>query len=158
MKSTLIGPIPILRRRGMVGRVKPLMAGIGLALLSVQAWAAGSFDGNWSVVVFCPDDPGPNGALHYTYTFPATVAGGVLHGEHGSQGAPGWLLIEGAIQPDGSAQLNAKGLTGQPPENYRHVQGGTPYAYPISAHFDNGKGSGNRTDGRRACTATFTKQ
>jgi hypothetical protein len=155
-------------------RATTLMTGAGFVLMSWAAWpvisppaapvaqrmleaAAGSFDGTWNVVLDCPTDPSPGGALHYTYQFPAQVSGGVFRGEHGAPGAPGWLLFEGTIQPDGSAVLVAKGLTGQPPYTLRQLSGGTPYGYRMTAHFQGGRGNGTRTDGR-TCTAAFTKQ
>ena len=55
-----------------------------------------------------------DGTLGYTYRFPATVAGGTLHGENGQPHISGWLTLDGAIRPDGAALLAAEGLSGSP--------------------------------------------
>ena len=138
--------------------------GLGLVLMLAGAWPTSeinaqtrSFDGTWNVSLYCPNEPGPRGALQYTYSFPAQIAGGIFRGEHGSPGAPGWLLLEGTIRSDGSAVFEARGLTGQPPQTHNNYQGGMPYAYHMTARFEGAQGTGVRTE-TRACTATFTRQ
>jgi hypothetical protein len=128
---------------------------IGIWPVMTSHAAVGPFDGTWSVSLTCPDEPG--GARHYTYEFSAQVAGGTFRGEHGAPGAPGWLLLEGSIQSDGTAALNAKGLTGQPPQTLYGLAGGTPYAYRMNARFASGRGTASRVEGR-PCTAAFTRQ
>jgi hypothetical protein len=119
--------------------------------------ATGAYDGNWYVVLSCPNAPGTEGALPYTYEFAAQVLGGHFRGEHNRPGVPGYLVLDGAIQPDGSAVLTAQGLTGQPPETLHRYQGGTPYSYQMTARFEGGRGTGSRTTGR-TCTAAFTRR
>jgi hypothetical protein len=129
---------------------------IGIWPVTMSHAAVGPFDdGTWSVSLTCPDEPG--GARHYTYEFSAQVAGGTFRGEHGAPGAPGWLLLEGPIQSDGTAALNAKGLTGQPLQTLYGLAGGTPYAYRMNARFAGGRGTASRVEGR-PCTAAFTRQ
>ena len=39
-----------------------------------------------------------------------------------------------------------------------NISRGGFYDYPVKAHFAADKGTGNRTDGKRACTVEFAKQ
>jgi hypothetical protein len=74
-----------------------------------------------------------------------------------AEDAPGSLRIEGPIQPDGTAELIAKGLTGHPDNAVGHHAPATPYTYRIKARFEGSKGVGTRLDARK-CDFTFTKQ
>ena len=65
--------------------------------------------------------------------------------------------IDGPIQPDGNADLIAKGLTGHPDNAVGHHTPATPYTYRIKARFEGSKGVGTRLDARK-CDFTFTKQ
>jgi DNA-binding SARP family transcriptional activator len=109
------------------------------------------FDGNWSVQLVCS---GADTALGYTYRFPAQVSDGILRGERGTAGTPGWLMIEGPIQSDGHAILNARGLTNDPERTPTRVAPGTPYSYTIDAHFGEDQGSGKRLE-LRPCAFDF---
>jgi hypothetical protein len=118
-----------------------------------MAQDVGRFDGNWSVALVCPTDKTAQG---YTYHFAVKVKTGVLHGEHGTTGTPGWVALDGLIQADGRATLNAKGLTNIPKFSAYQVQTGTPYTYTVKAQFDGSRGSGKRIE-IRACTLSFVK-
>jgi hypothetical protein len=147
-------------RRGML-----LVFGLLSALWSASAWSAtpdtGRFDGRWGVILVCPK--APSGALPFTVEFTADVKEATLHGEHGHAGHPGWLSLDGRIQPDGAANLEAHGLTGDPHYNLdRRVQG-VPYEHDVTARFDASRGNGNwrarQNDGQvRTCDFTFGKQ
>jgi hypothetical protein len=80
-----------------------------------------------------------------------------LTGVAAAEDAPGSLRIDGPIQPDGNADLIAKGLTGHPDNAVRHHTPATPYTYRIKARFEGSKGVGTRLDARK-CDFTFTKQ
>lgn len=115
---------------------------------------ASRFDGVWSVSVVCQafrDATVANIQMH------GTVQAGVLRAERLTPGQPAWLLIEGAIQPDGSAMLNARGQTGDRRRAMDGVQPGTPYTYQIEARFEAARGVGNRISGR-PCSADFVRQ
>lgn len=127
---------------------------IALTLLAGTAGAASAFDGEWNVALNCSTSP--DGALGYTFYFPARVTGGVLKGEHGTSGQPAWLSLEGRIGPDGSATLLARGLTNRPVYTMGRVSTGTPYFYHVNARFDARHGTGQRVEGRE-CTYTFTR-
>ncbi len=131
---------------------------LGLASViaaTLPAHAADKFDGNWLVVIVC--DPAQKGAEGYTYRFPATVTGSILHGLNGVAGQPASMTLDGPIQPDGTALLLAQGLTGSPDYTVGHVTRATPYTYHMQAHFDAGHGIGSRIE-LRACSGTFTRQ
>ena len=69
----------------------------------------------------------------YTLQFVAQVKDGFLRGDQGTEGAAGWFRLKGDIQPDGTARLDAKGVTGDPKFNPKGVQKGAPYAYQVAA-------------------------
>ncbi|MBV9552402.1 MAG: hypothetical protein JO032_06370 [Alphaproteobacteria bacterium] len=134
----------------------PAAAGLVLTARTAQA-QTGAFDGAWQVQLYCPAMAGLNAAFEYTCRFPARLSGGHFRGGHGAAGAPGCRPLDGAIAPDGAAELRARGLAGRPPQTLERERGGTPCAHGVSARFAGARGSGARTDGRRACTVTFTR-
>jgi len=71
----------------------------------------GRFNGIWDVILVCSP---LEGALGYTNQFISSVKDGVLHGQYGMDGAGPCLTLDGKINPDGSAVIKAKGLTGEP--------------------------------------------
>ncbi len=112
------------------------------------------FDGVWTTVVSCSVAPT---ALSYSYEFPSTVENGVLHGERGVRGAPGWLELEGRILSDGSADISAHGLVGKERYAVEERPPGTPYSYRIDARFSENSGTGHRLKGR-TCTVSFSRK
>ena len=112
------------------------------------------YDGTWSVAVVCAP---AEGASAYKVELIAQVKDNVLRGEQGADGKPGWLRLDGTIQADGSATLDAQGLTGDPKYNLRGLAQGVPYAYHVAAHFDANRGAGRRLE-LRACDLRFAKQ
>lgn len=120
-------------------------------VMSFDAWR---FDGSWYVVVFCPEAAS---AYASAYRFAAEVKDGVLHGERGSPGTGGWMTLDGAIQPDGSAKLYASGITNDADEVLGIAATETPYAYQVTARFEGAHGLGSRIEGRY-CNLHFTRQ
>jgi len=116
---------------------------------------ARAFDGTWDVTVACAQQPG--GVLPYTYKFVAEVKEGVLHAQHGSPGSEASLTLDGKIAPDGSALLEARGVTGNPSHNTRRGASNRPYSYRVAARFEGAKGTGRRLE-VRACDVTFVKR
>ncbi len=126
-----------------------------LALFAGTAGAASAYDGEWNVAPNC--STGPDGALGYTFYFPARISDGVLSGEHGTSGQPAWLSLEGRIAADGTATLFARGLTNRPVYTLGRVGTGTPYQYHVKARFEARQGTGQRVEGRE-CGYTFTRR
>ena len=120
-----------------------------------SAGGAGRFDGTWNVTVACPKHT--DGALGYTLRFVAQVKDGFLRGDHGTEGTPGWLRLEGAIQPDGNATLEAKALTGDPKYTVGNLRQGVPVNFTVLSRFDDSRGTGRRMQ-HRECAVTFVKQ
>jgi len=133
-------------------------AGMGLLLgARLPARAAPptqSFDGIWDTILSCPNT---RGALGYSFQFDSRVLNGVLHGQKGTQGEPGWLQIDGTIMPDGSADLYASGLVGAAPFAVGQRPAGTSYGYHVRARFAGGTGKGERVEGR-PCSVTFRRR
>jgi hypothetical protein len=128
-------------------------------LLPGAAVAGGKYDGNWTTHLAC-EAHGETPA--YKWEFPSTVKDGVFHGQHGEEGGPGYLVIDGKIADDGNAKLTAKGTV-----SHNHAHGvfamkGNNYDYNIKAQFEETKGTGTRDEGAgilgRPCTFEFAKQ
>jgi DNA-binding SARP family transcriptional activator len=147
-------------RRWNSQRLVRALATLSVAAIFVTAAGAGiwhfsllRFDGDWSVQLICPPE---NTAEGYSYHFPAQVKDGVLHGERGTAGTPGWYTIDGPIRADGTATLNARGLINDPARTSNRLKTGTPYSYTIEARFSGAHASGKRVE-LRVCTVGFTK-
>jgi hypothetical protein len=141
----------------MMRRMMALIAMLALLLPETSRSAvenARSFDGNWLATISCPNAAG---ALGYSYQFPTQIRDGVLRGEHLVAGRPGWLMLSGRIQQDGSADIYAKGLVGAPEYAPGQIPKGTEYGYHISARFNGSQRTGKRVEGR-PCNADFVKQ
>ncbi len=87
----------------------------------------------------------------------AQVKDGYLQGQHLAEGAQGSMRLEGRIQPDGRATLEAKGTTGDPKFLMKGGRPGTAYAYTVQARFEGSRGMGRRVQ-LRACTLNFARQ
>jgi hypothetical protein len=117
--------------------------------------AGENFDGKWLTTVSCEAS---RDALGYSYRFVSEVKDGKFRGLRGTEGRPSSLLIEGKIDPDGTAKLYATGRTGS--KEFvpgRDTPRGTEYNYNIDAHFKGATGTGTRVEGR-PCSFRFEKQ
>ena len=112
------------------------------------------FDGTWDTILTCPNS---NGALGFSYHFDSTVKDGLLHGEKGDKGQPGWLQLDGKIPVDGSASLYAEGLVGAAPYAVGQRPKGTQYGFHVASMFTDRSGTGTRVEGR-PCSVTFMKK
>jgi hypothetical protein len=112
------------------------------------------FDGKWDTTLSCSNAAG---AMGYSYQFPSTVKDGTLTGEKGTEGKPGWLHIEGKIDPDGTAKLYVKGLVGAKEYAVGHRPAGTEYGYHVEGKFSDREGGGKRVEGR-PCEVSFAKK
>ncbi len=127
-------------------------------LLWAQA-AGGHFDGTWTTNMSC------DASTHmpaYTWTFVSTIANSTFHGQHGEEGGPGYLVIDGTIGPDGKAKLHAKGKVTAGKAGLVTELKGNKYDYYIDATFTDTSGTGKREEGAgilgRPCAFQFTKQ
>jgi hypothetical protein len=117
------------------------------------------FDGTWTTVMAC------EASTHmpaYQWTFVSTIANGSFHGQHGEEGGPGYLVIDGPIGADGSAKLHAKGTVQAGKAGLVTQLKGNKYDYNIEAKFTDTSGTGKRDEGAgilgRPCSFEFTKQ
>jgi hypothetical protein len=126
-----------------------------LFALAILGVAAGSrFEGTWDTVLSCENAAG---AVGYSFKFPSIVKDGVLHGDKGTKGKPGWLQLDGKILSDGAANIYADGLVGASEAAVGHRPAGTQYGYHIEAKFTEDSGTGKRVEGR-ACSVIFTRK
>jgi hypothetical protein len=93
----------------------------------------------------------------YTLPFVAEVKAGVLHGLFGTEGKPASMTLDGTIQPDGSARLAAKGLSGDAVFS-GGMKPATPYGYDVTATFKGSRGTGTKTTAGRICNYTFQRR
>lgn len=128
--------------------------------ISVVSIAGENFDGNWHTTLTCPPKGNTEG---YTWKIPSTIQKSMFHGERGTAGEPGYLLIEGKIAEDGSAKLSANGIVA----SRKYARGvfahqGETYSYDIKAQFKEAEGTGVRNQGLgvvgRPCTFEFVKE
>ncbi len=121
--------------------------------------AGGPFDGTWTTNMSC------DASTHmpaYTWTFVSTITNSSYHGQHGEEGGPGYMVIEGTINADGSAKLHAKGTVQSGKAGLITQMKGNKYDYYVEAKFSATTGSGKRDEGAgilgRPCSFEFTKQ
>jgi hypothetical protein len=138
-------------------RLTKFLTGLLLAMTAgiCLAGDAQRYDGRWLTTVSCS---AIRDALGYSFRFVSEVKDGVFSGLHGSNGEPGYLQINGKIDPEGAGKLYAMGRTGS--KDFvpgRDTPRGTDYGYHIEAHFDALKGNGTRVEGR-PCSLEFEKQ
>ena len=141
---------------------RALQAAVGAAVIAMMILIAAAarsdsnsrrFDGIWTTILSCSNS---NGALGYSFEFPATVKDGVLHAEKGTRGQPGWLQLYGKILDDGSADLYANGIVGAAPFAVGQRPAGTEYGYHVAAQFSATSASGHRVEGR-PCSVVFSR-
>jgi hypothetical protein len=128
-----------------------LLSGVSIA----QEHHPHRFDGRWQTTVSC--DPA-RGALGFSYRFMSVVQDGNFQGLHGTEGEPGYLLVNGTIDEDGIGHFYAAGKTG----SKEFVPGtdtprGTEFGYHVKAEFDERHGTGERIEGRH-CSYEFEKK
>jgi len=131
-----------------------VLVGLWSSTVSAQSSSGARFDGTWGVTLICPASQ--DGAKPFTFNFTAQVKDSALHGENGIAGRPGWMALDGPIQPDGSATLDARGLTGLSQYNVSSTGQGVPYHHTVTAHFDDARGTGSWVT-TRTCDFTFGK-
>lgn len=100
--------------------------------------------------------PGSCRAARYNLKLTGRVKDGALRAEGGQKEKPGWLLPEGAIEADGTALFNARGLTASSALTLGNLRPGTFYSYVVVASFKGAKGTGKRRGGRE-CDLAFVK-
>jgi len=139
-------------------RIVCLLAVCAPILLGAQA-AGGRFDGTWTTNMAC------EASAHmpaYKWTFVGGIKDSNFHAQHGEEGGPGYLVIDGPINPDGGAKLHAKGTVQAGKAGIVTELKGNKYDYYIEAKFTDASGTGKRDEGAgilgRPCTFEFTKQ
>jgi hypothetical protein len=123
-----------------------------------SAGSSTAFDGRWAVNLVCEDaaDSGKV-AKGYTLNFFSDVKEGRLTGQYGQIGKPGYLSLVGVIKADGSAEIKANGLIGDPKNAVGKFSSGTPYTYHMRGTFTPTSGKATRIE-LRPCETTFTKK
>jgi hypothetical protein len=118
------------------------------------------FDGTWHTKVVCPAKGNTEG---FTWNFDSVIQGGNLRGSRGTEGQPGWFVLEGKVADDGGAKLMGNGIVYS--RQYARgvfVHKGEAYTWDVKAQFKDAEGSGQRNEGLgivgRACTFEFVKQ
>jgi hypothetical protein len=113
---------------------------------------AGRFDGPWRVSQTCPNPQDPTHPFA-PMGFTVHVHAGRVHGSRGVADQPGWLALDGVIEPDGAATLAAHGVMRGGPNG---PPAGTPFGNVVTARFTEAGGTGQWV-AKRACQFTFTR-
>jgi len=69
----------------------------------------------------------------------------------------GSMILDGTIQPDGTARLSASGVSSDAEDPRGLASQEAPYAYHVAARFQGSRGLGARIEGR-VCHLSFTRQ
>jgi len=141
-------------------RTKRLVCFLTACAPMLWAQAPGShFDGTWTTTMSC------EASEHmpaYQWTFQSTIDHGVFHAQHGEEHGPGYLVIDGPINNDGSAKLHAKGTVQAGKAGLVTAMKGNKYDYNIEAKFTDTTGTGTRDKGAgilgRPCDFQFVKK
>ncbi len=115
----------------------------------------GPYDGEWSVVLACPDTQDRSGLVKgYELTFHVSITDGKLQGQYGAKGAPSSVVYSGEVEPDGTLEVRAVGNTGKSDQSVGKVARGTAYSYTMAGKLERSRGQAVRRE-LRPCTATF---
>lgn len=110
------------------------------------------FDGVWAGKLVCE---GVTTAPGWKYDLIGRVTNGSFHAAIGQAGKPGSEVFKGSIEPDGSAAIIQKGLTGS--KDPYHRLPGTEFGNRYYIIFDGRRASGVRSD-RPNCYIDLTKR
>jgi caspase domain-containing protein len=116
--------------------------------------APGSFDGIWVVREFCEKTASWPAN---TYQLAGKIKDGVFHFQFGTEGQPNSWTWEGKIEAEGSAEIEVKGLTGDPAYDVAHRPAGTPVHYRIALKLESSRGAGVRMDSLRPCRSEWSR-
>lgn len=135
---------------------------IAMAWAPILLWAqaaGGRYDGSWTTTMACDAS---TYMPAYKWVFGGSIANSIFHAQHGQEGGPGYLIVDGTINPDGSAKLHAKGTVQPGKAGLVTQMKGNKYDYYIEAKFTDTSGTGARDKGLgilgRPCTFAFTKE
>ncbi|MGH8795771.1 MAG: hypothetical protein ACREXI_01835 [Caldimonas sp.] len=133
-----------------------LAATLATGVASAAA-ARSPFDGQWSVLLVCPDTTDKKGLVKgYEYTFAVSIRDGAIEGTHGAKGHPASIVYTGNVSDDGTLEINAVGNTGRSDYSVGKVARGTQYGYTMQGKLTGTSGQATRRE-LRPCTATFTR-
>jgi hypothetical protein len=88
--------------------------------------------------------------------FVGRAANGVIRGESGVKGDPGWTAYDGTIESDGSTTINVDGLSGESRTDPFHRPTGSEFSYKMVGVLDGAAGTATRDN--RDCNITLAKQ
>jgi len=132
---------------------------VSVSILAIAQAPVAKFDGTWTTNMAC------DASEHmpaYKWTFVSTITNGAYHGQHGQEGGPGYMVMDGPINPDGSAKLHAKGTVQAGKAGIVTQLKGNKYDYNVEARFTETTGTGKRDEGAgilgRPCSFEFSKQ
>jgi hypothetical protein len=155
-----IGQFPngahVMQARGKIDELGRQAAAAPSAPAPAGTLDAGRFDGQWASTMSCPATAR---ALGYTFDFITQVNAAHLHAQHGVEGAPASMSLDGNIERDGSALIDAKGYTGLPAYNHGTGAPGSLYVFKVAARFDGASVAASVVlPAGRPCDFTFAKK
>ncbi len=140
------------------GAVVLLLCSVGSTRAVPTEAVSGPYDGEWSVVLVCPDTQDKSGLVKgYAFTFAVTITDGKVQGQYGAKGAPASVVYTGEVRADGSLEIRATGNTRLSDRTVGKVGQGTPYSYSMTGMLEQSQGQATRRE-LRPCTATFARR
>ena len=138
-------------------RLKKLKSDQPAPTAPLSSTSSSDFDGKWAITLICESIRNKEILIKgYTYRFFVDVEDGRLSGRRGEVGQAESLALTGFIQADGTVEITANGLTGNPDYSVGHVQASTLYSYHMRGTFTKASGRATRIE-LRPCEATFFK-
>lgn len=146
------------RLKSLLAQALIVLAGLVCTQTAALAQAGTSrFDGAWEVTIDCPDHDEDIGVKGYLQQFPGEIRNGQFRAVHGTEGQPGWHLVQGVIAEDGTSTLKLDGIVKSTNHSVNRPPKGKPYSYRIKAQFEPTSGTGQRI-GKRKCDYTFKRR
>jgi uncharacterized caspase-like protein len=124
------------------------------ALTKPSSTTANKFDGVWVIKELC-EKQGIWRADNYP--FAGKIKDGIFHYQYGVEGEANSWTFDGKIEADGSAEIEVKGLSGNPANDPLHRPLGTPGHYKIALKLDEAHGAGIRIESPRHCRSEWSK-
>jgi Caspase domain len=124
------------------------------ALTKPSSTTVNVFDGVWVIKEICEK----KGIFRAdTYQFAGKIKDGIFHYQYGVEGEANSWTFDGKIEGDGSAEIDVKGLTGNPADDPLHRPSGTPVHYKIALKLEGVQGAGIRIETPRPCRSDWSR-
>jgi hypothetical protein len=95
--------------------------------------------------------------LGFEVNFVGRIKNGAFHGQYGTKDKPGFVNVDGTIEPDGIAEFVWSGLSSDPRKALNHLPPASNYSWSLTGKFEDSNGSAIKFEGR-TCNIDFVKR